>query len=428
MEIWSFFSGAMGLDIGLREAGLTPTLAVELDQWCCETIRSNLPELDLVEGDARNLTSAHLRERRHFDDEVFLIVGGPPCQSFSPGGKRAGLSDPRGHLIYEYLRLVDEIRPKFFLLENVANLVTAALCHREIKDRPGKHWSLKKYETSQIVSEDGAPAMLPDELSGSAVRQLLQDVGNLGYSITFGVVNAADYGAAQHRLRFIMLGSKEGPAPELPFPTHGDPSTDLRPFKTVREAIEDLRSSPGSHSSYTPEMMRYFECVPEGGNWRNLPKSLHAEALGGAYNSGGGKTGFFRRLSWDAPAPTIIGRANRKGSAMCHPEYTRPLSVKECARIQGFPDYWKFAGPMNQQYLQVGNAVPVELGRAIGGSIQARATMTRDVMAQAASDRFNEVMLDRAVKRLRASARNKQSRKSLPMTLFDDANLHDQLP
>lgn len=420
MEIWSFFSGAMGLDLGLHEAGLKTTLAVEIDQWCCKTIRNNLPGLDLIEGDVKKLTGAGLREHRSFNnDEVFLMVGGPPCQSFCPGGKRAGLSDPRGNLIYEYLRLINEVQPKFFIFENVANLVTAALQHRPIKDRPGQHWSLKKYESAKVQSQEGAPALSPEELSGSAIQQLLKDVATLDYSVSFGVLDAADYGAPQHRLRFVMLGAKHGAAPELPEPRYGARGNGLKPFRTVRDAIEDLRANPGPHSSYTPEMLWYFEYVPEGGNWRDLPEDVRAEALGGAYTSGGGKTGFFRRLSWNTPAPTIIGRANRKGSAMCHPESTRPLSVRECARLQGFPDKWVFSGPMNQQYQQVGNAVPLALGRALGDSIQATMSAADVSAARLKAAPSAEAMLNVAVKRLRASARNKRSRKIQPTTLFE---------
>jgi DNA (cytosine-5)-methyltransferase 1 len=138
-EIWSFFSGAMGLDLGLESAGLAPTLAVEIDPTFCRTIRANRPQLDLIEGDVAKLTGAALRERRGFDGEVFLMAGGQPCQPFSSGGKRAALSDPRGNLIYEYFRLIADVRPRYFVLENVANLTTAALRHRPIAERPGKH-------------------------------------------------------------------------------------------------------------------------------------------------------------------------------------------------------------------------------------------------------------------------------------------------
>ncbi|MCI0486518.1 MAG: DNA cytosine methyltransferase [Blastocatellia bacterium] len=416
MEVWSLFSGAMGLDLGLEAAGLKPSLAVEIDKWCCETIRFNMPDLDLIQGDVRKLRGVDLRNHRDFFGDVFLMAGGPPCQSFSPGGKRAALADPRGNLIYEYFRLIAEVQPKYFIFENVANLATAALRHRKIEDRPGKHWNLKKYNSKQL-STDGSPPLAPDELSGSALRQLLKDVDSLGYSVVFGVLDAADYGIAQHRLRFVMLGEREGIPPSLPLPTHGKTVSGRKPFRTLRDVIGDLRFNPGPHSSYTPRMAEYFTYVPEGGTWRDLPESLQAEAMGGSYNSGGGKTGFFRRLSWDAPAPTITGRANRKGSAICHPEFTRPLSVKECARIQGFPDEWIFSGPMNQQYLQIGNAVPIELGKAIGMSVASASTTSDSVPLKAGYSM--EKMFVESVTRLRASARNKQARDDPQESLFE---------
>ena len=121
LEIWSFFSGAMGLDLGLEMAGVPPTLVNEINKDCCSTIRANRPDLCLLDQSISELTAKTLRRHRGFNGEVELMVGGPPCQSFSPGGKRAALTDPRGNLIYEYLRLVGEIRPRYFILENVAN-------------------------------------------------------------------------------------------------------------------------------------------------------------------------------------------------------------------------------------------------------------------------------------------------------------------
>ena len=184
-EVWSFFSGAMGLDIGLEQAGIEITLAVELDEGCCQTIKQNRPELDLIQSDINDLTVNQLREYRKCDGDVFLIVGGPPCQSFSPGGKRAALSDPRGNLIYTYFRLIKEIRPEFFIFENVANITTAAIRHRPIKDRPGQHWSLKKYENSYKNGGHELGGLDSEELSGSAFRQLLVDIKSLEYHVVF---------------------------------------------------------------------------------------------------------------------------------------------------------------------------------------------------------------------------------------------------
>lgn len=337
------------------------------------------------------------------------MVGGPPCQSFCSGGKRAGLSDPRGNLIYVYLKLLSEVRPRFFVLENVANIVTAALRHRPIAERPGKHWNLSVYDKRKRVTSDAAPDMQPDELSGSAIRQIVSDMAGLGFHLSFSVVDSSDYGAPQRRLRFIMFGSRDSEAPVIPGPTNGENSLAKAPYRTVRDAIYDLKDHPGPHSKYTPEVARFFELVPPGGNWRHLPKELQREALGDAsMAAGGGKTGFFRRLSWDLPAPTITGRANRKGSALCHPESVRPLSVRECARLQGFPDDWIFTGSMNRQYLQVGNAVPVPLGEAVGRAVIA-AMDGKTQSQQNQSDLEDALFL--AVKRLRASACNTRPRK-----------------
>jgi DNA (cytosine-5)-methyltransferase 1 len=409
-EVWSFFSGGMGLDLGLEAAGIQTTLAVEFDPTCCETIRLNRPGLDVWETDANVIDASSLRARRGYSDEVFLMVGGPPCQSFCSGGKRAALSDPRGNLIYTYLKLIDNVRPRYFVLENVANLVTAAIRHRPIDQRPGKHWNLSSYAKKGAITDNSAAPMEADELSGSAIRQVFDDMSGLGYHLNFAVVDAADYGAAQHRLRFIMFGSRDTQAPTIPEATHGERSLDGRGFRSVRDAISDLADNPGPHSVYTPAVAKFFEMIPPGGNWRCLPPDLQREALGEAsFAAGGGKTGFFRRLSWDKPSPTVTGRANRKGSALCHPEAIRPLSVKECARLQGFPDDWNFVGAMNRQYLQVGNAVPVPLGTAIG-----RAILDCEKFAgrQPKQDEFDlEWALQVAVTRLRSAAKNKVSRK-----------------
>lgn len=401
-EIWSFFTGAMGLDLGLASVGLHSTLANEIDSRFCDTIRVNRPNLDLVEGDVSELSGDILRERRQFDGEVYMMVGGPPCQSFSSGGKRAALNDPRGNLIYEYFRLISEVSPRYFVLENVANLTTAALKHRPIAERPGKHWSLKQYDGKLNREIDGIKPLSEEEMSGSALKQIASDARSLGYHISFAIVDSADYGAPQHRLRFVMLGSRDNPPPMMPAASHGSSEV---PFVTVRDAIWHLQESPGAHSAYTPPVKRFFDLVPEGGNWRSLPPELQEEAMGGSFNSGGGKTGFYRRLSWDRPSPTVTGRANRKGSALCHPLASRPISVRESAALQGFPEDWLFTGAMNTQYMQVGNAVPVQLGAAIGRAIIAH---EQELSKNKGRQPNVEKMIEVAVARLRASARNKR--------------------
>lgn len=414
-EVWSLFSGAMGLDLGLEQSGLVPTLACEIERVFCETIRLNRPHVTLIEGDAAAQTNETLRAARGgFNGEVYLMAGGPPCQSYSSGGKRQALSDPRGGLVKEFFRLVGEVKPRYFIMENVANLATAALRHRPIDQRPGKRWSLKSYDKTgpsqgTMFPEDGAPAPLgPDEMAGSAIRALVQDVIlPLDYHVTFGVLDSADYGAPQHRLRLVILGSRDHPPPQLPAPTHGP---GLIPYSTVKDAIWDLQANPGPHSTYTPDMAKFFELVPEGGNWRDLPKDIQAAALGGAHESGGGKTGFFRRLSWCRPSCTMTGKSNRKASAVCHPTALRPISARECAALQGFPLDWQFSGAVGQQFMQSGNAVPVALGRAVGSAIlaHAKADQKQITSSQLASDL--DTMIEASMRRIRAAGANNKSK------------------
>ena len=408
--VWSLFSGAMGLDLGMEAVGLPASLAVEIDASCCATIRRNRGDsVVVIEQDIRNVSGADLRRRTGFDGDVGVIVGGPPCQAFSPGGNREALADPRGDLVHEFFRIVSDIRPRVFVFENVANLATAAIRHRRIKDRPGQHWSLKSYDGNRTLkgragrgNHDARP-MDDTELAGSALRLLLNAIRPLGYGITFAVLDAADYGAPQHRLRFIMLGARDGAPPRLPHPTHGPRGSGLAPWVTLRDVIWDLRENPGHHYVYTAEFQNYFNLVSPGGHWRDMPVEIQKRALGNAFHAGGGKTGFFRRLSWDAPSPTITGKPNRKGAALCHPEAIRPLSVRECARIQGFPDDWVLTGTSEAQYRQIGNAVPTHLGTAIG-----HALLRDEVASDADLDPLK--LYARALSRVRAAGRNRQGR------------------
>jgi DNA (cytosine-5)-methyltransferase 1 len=401
--VWSFFSGAMGLDLGLEAAGWHASLAVEIAPVFCQTIGLNRPSIRVLQSDVAAL-SGHKLQALMETPEVDLMVGGPPCQSFSTGGNRAALNDPRGNAIFQYLRLVSEVRPKVFVLENVANLVTAAIKHRPIAERPGKSWNLSSYSAKQghLLEVDGAPLPLSeDELSGSAIRYLLKTViADLGYEVRFAVLDAADFGAPQRRLRFVMIGARDGKPPAFIAPTHGDLE---RPLVTVRDAIGDLLEAPGPGSLYTDETRKYFDLVPEGGSWRDLPPEVALRAMGErSMAAGGGKTGFFRRLHWDRPSPTVTGKPNRKGSAMCHPADSRPLSVRECARLQGFTDDWEINGSVADQYLQIGNAVPVALGKAIGLSLRNSTAVSGPM--------DHNAMLEAATNKLRASARNNRTR------------------
>ena len=403
--VWSFFSGAGGLDLGFESAGLMPQLAVEIDPACCATLNANRGSRKILQRDIASVTAGVLREAASTSD-VDLMIGGPPCQSFSTGGGRAALSDPRGNLIFRYVQLIADVRPRAFVLENVANLITAAISHRPIDKRPGKRWNLSSYSAGDNSESrfDDNPPLTQEELSGSAITYLLEVLRKkLGYSISLAILNAADFGAPQRRLRLFIVGDRDSKAPAFPMPSHGDGAS--YPVATVRDAIWDLRNNPGPGSEYIDATRQVFDLVPPGKNWRSLPPEVARAAMGErSYAAGGGKVGFFRRLAWDEPSPTITGRSNRKGSALCHPEQSRPLSVKECARIQGFPDEWCFVGSSASQYLQIGNAVPISLGAAVG-----------HMMAQhldgsgAVETRTVEAMVVDATRKLRDSARTKRA-------------------
>ena len=402
----------MGLDIGLCQSGFNLIGTVEKDKWCRKTIALNHSENLLLGEDVAQL------EKRTVDgvldgQSLTLIAGGPPCQSFSTGGKRIGLSDPRGNMIFEYFRIIRENRPEYFIFENVANLITAPIKHRPIAERPGKNWNLRSYSTKNDQAHSTFPPLEKEELSGSAIRYLLDEIENLNYSIKLGILDASEHGAAQKRLRFIMIGCRDFEAPDLPEITHGD-RAGLRDVRTLRDVIYDLQTDPGAHSRYTEAMASYFNMVPEGGNWRSIPLAAQKAFLGKSFHAGGGKTGFLRRLSWDRPCPTLTTKANRKSTALCHPVATRPLSVKEFARIQGFPDNWKFSGAMNQQYKQIGNAVPVAIGRTLGEVIMDH-KLKPDAQKFPAipSDRpALESMIETASLKLRRAARNHRTSKT----------------
>jgi DNA (cytosine-5)-methyltransferase 1 len=412
----SLFSGSMGLDLGLEQAGIDTAVCCEIDRWSCDTVRLNRPNLAVLEKSVSDLDPVEVAQAGAVDPRDAILVGGPPCQSFSSAGKRAALNDPRGNLVFEYFRYVKALRPQAFVFENVGNLLTAALLHRPIHLRPGKHWNLAKYSRENLSSAD-ATELTDDELSGSAFRHLIDEIHGLDYSITFGILNSADYGAPQKRVRFCMLGFRDVGEMGLPAPTHGE--LPLRPYVTLRAAIGDLADAPGAHSIYTDRMADFFRAIPPGGNWRSLSEEMRAEALGGSLLSGGGKTGFMRRLHWDEPAPTLTTKPNRKGTALCHPDRIRPLSVREYQRIQGFPDTWQLTGAMHPQYQQLGNAVPLQLGKALGqhllSTLAARRPATRHSKVQLGE------LTNAALAKLRSYARNNVKARAPQMRLFASA-------
>lgn len=321
------FAGAGGLALGLDMAGFHHVLLNEFDGQACATLRVNKPDWNVFEGDIHNVDFTPLR------DKIDLLSGGFPCQAFSYAGKKGGLNDTRGTLFFELARAVNEIRPKVFLCENVKGL----------------------------QSHDGGKTL---GIIRNAIREL-------GYTLVEPrVLKAIIYQVPQKRERIILVAIRNDYAGKVTFKW---PSPYHR-VMTLRDAFfkgelfsTDVPESEGQ--LYPDKKRRVMELVPEGGDWRDLPIDEQKAYMGGSFYLGGGKTGMARRLSMDEPSLTLVCSPAQKQTERCHPIETRPLNIREYARIQTFPDNWKFMGKMSDQYKQIGNAVPVNLAYAIGRAV-----------------------------------------------------------
>lgn len=321
------FAGGGGLALGMEKAGFKHVMLNEFDASACATLRMNRPEWNVVEGDVNGVDFSQWRGK------VDFISGGFPCQAFSYAGKGAGFSDTRGTLFFQLARAVKEIQPKVFMGENVRGL----------------------------AAHDG----------GRTLQVIKATIKELGYTlIEPRVLRAISYMVPQKRERLILIAVRNDYINKVKFnwpaPYHR--------VMTLRDAFfsgelydTDVPQSPCQ--KYPPKKQRVMELVPEGGDWRNLPVEVQKEYMGGSYYLGGGKTGMARRLSLDEPSLTLTCSPAQKQTERCHPTETRPLSVREYARIQTFPDDWKFAGNLTAQYKQIGNAVPVNLAWAVGRAI-----------------------------------------------------------
>jgi DNA (cytosine-5)-methyltransferase 1 len=436
----------MGLDVGLHETGLFRHLAcIEHDAACCETIRMNrdagrLPKsLKIIQADIKTVDAALLRNQLGLEKgQLDLIVGGPPCQSFSTAGKRGTVQDPRGTLLWDVLRFVDEFRPKFFLMENVRGLLSAALKHRAIAQRPGLA---------------GGKDLSEEEQPGSVVNLFCEDLKKIGetYHLDCFEVNSVNYGAPQIRERVIFIGNRFNAEVDFPNPTHGAEETQhedkgclalgdkvaLKPWATLRDAIGGLHEEKPEVLDFSPRKKLYLEMVPAGSNWRSLPEEIQKQSMGKAWFAKGGRSGWWRRLTLDLPCPTLVTLPNHASTSLCHPTETRALSIRECARVQEFPDDWAFCGKLVEKYRQVGNAVPVRLARLAGEVIAATLEGLRKRKWQAAprghASNFRRVYIQSHVRTRRWfkdgeiivwSEEGKSSRYGRPKTLRKTSTLH----
>jgi DNA (cytosine-5)-methyltransferase 1 len=252
------------------------------------------------------------------------------------------------------VQLIDELSPEFAVIENVRGLLSASLMHRPITER-GKN----------------AEPLREEELPGSALNLVIQMLRGYGYSVNFNLYNSANFGVPQVRERVVLIAARDGKKVAYLQPTHSEDATyGLPQWRTFKEATKGLRENQMHGLQFSDERLKYFAYLKPGQYWKHLPtEKLKREAMGASYFSGGGKTGFLRRLAWNSPAPTLVTHPAMPATELCHPIKNRPLTVEEYKRIQQFPDDWILEGSVINQYKQVGNAVPIGLGKAVGKAI-----------------------------------------------------------
>jgi DNA (cytosine-5)-methyltransferase 1 len=350
----SFFSGCLGLDLGLEQAGIHQVLACEIDKASRNSIAANRPDLPILE-DLLSYSSDEIRTLAGLQKKQrpTLIVGGPPCQAFSTAGKRQGFTDPRGNVFLRYIQLIEDLQPDYAVIENVRGLLSAALVHRPHDER-GIDF----------------PPLSKDELPGGALAFVLDWFKRMGYGVRFNLYNSANFGVPQIRERVILIAARDGS--QVPFlePTHSQNGEfGLPHWKTFKEAVKGLKEKDMVGTKFPEKRLRFYRLLNQGQYWKHLPQDLQMEALGKSFYSGGGKTGFLRRLAWDKPSPTLVTHPAMPATDLGHPVADRPLSIQEYKRIQMFPDNWVVAGRITDQYRQLGNAVPVGLGFAVGKAI-----------------------------------------------------------
>ena len=324
-SVLELFAGAGGLAVGLEKAGLKCIALNEIDKWACQTLRKNRPQWRVLEGDVKTF------EFSEYHNKVDVVTGGFPCQAFSYAGKKLGLADARGTLFYEFARVVKEVNPPICIGENVRGL----LSHE----------------------------------NGKTLQGMISILNEIGYNVVpVQVLKAVNYRVPQKRERLILVGIRKDIELQYEYP---------KPYKKVYNLRDALKKGelfdsivPKSlGANYPKSKIEVLDLVPQKGYWRDLPLRIQKKFMGGSFYLSGGKTGIARRIGWDEPCLTLTCSPAQKQTERCHPDETRPFTVREYARIQTFPDDWKFEGSIAQQYKQIGNAVPVNLGKEVGYSI-----------------------------------------------------------
>lgn len=322
------FAGAGGLALGLSQAGFSHIALNENNKDCLQTLRFNKPEWPLIPEDIHKVSFEPYYQKTN------MVSGGFPCQAFSHSGKRLGFEDTRGTLFYEFARCIFETQPTCFLAENVKGLLTHD--------------------------------------SGKTIQTILQVFSDLNYHVFSPILlNANHYDVAQKRERIFIFGVQKKLKNHFHFkpPPQGTSPNLNDIFFQGSYYSSNVDSLISKGAVYSEKKKKYFELIPEGGNWKNLPIPLQKEYLGAMFQSEGGKTGILKKLSYEQPSVTLLTNPSQKQTERCHPQKNRPLNIREYARIQSFPDDWKFIGSISSQYKQIGNAVPVLLAKHLGQSL-----------------------------------------------------------
>ena len=383
-----FFSGAGGLSVGLEMAGFQPLMAIEIEKVYSNTYQKNHPKTKVLNDDIKSIDGKNILKDLHLKvGELDLIAGGPPCQGFSINAPIRSLDDQRNHLIKEYLRIVEDIKPKVVLIENVPGIV-----------------SLGK---------------------GSVVELIYKELEKMGYQTDHRILFAGHYGVPQTRFRTIFLASRKDVQIDFPSPTHQAQAVAnftgakelcipilplfsgfLKPQTSVWDAISDLPPIEGGEinesleyldkpkSDYQSNLRQgsasihnhicaklgkvnldRLKHIPQGGSWRDIPHELLPKGMQRARRSDHTKR--YGRLHPDSLCSTILTKCDPHWGSFFHPTQDRVLSVREAARIQSFPDKYVFYGNLTQQYEQVGNAVPPLMAKAIGDEIMKALVQTK---------------------------------------------------
>jgi DNA (cytosine-5)-methyltransferase 1 len=326
-SVVELFAGAGGLALGMEQAGLQCAMLNEINKDACQTLRSNRPMWDVREGDVTEL------DFQEFSGRIDVVTGGFPCQAFSYAGRKLGFEDARGTLFFEFARAVKEIQPLICVGENVRGLLT----HDQ----------------------------------GRTVEGMVSVLDELGYDVVSPrILKAMMHHVPQKRERLLIIGLRRDAKLNFNWPL---PEKNIYTMKDAlkKGKLFDCNVPKSAGQKYPLRKKQIMDLVPPGGYWRDLPLPVQKEYMMKSFFLGGGKTGMARRLSWNEPSLTLTCNPAQKQTERCHPDETRPLTVREYARIQTFPDAWQFSGSTSSQYKQIGNAVPVNLARAIGQSLVA---------------------------------------------------------